>query len=96
MYYSEARTSPQTQESLVNFRHYEITMPKKMEAIGAIYSWDGSTAQTSDATAPAENVGRRSDAKRLRLPNKLLPAGKARKQTMPTVNWRNSDEQRTT
>lgn len=54
MYYSEARTSPQTQESLVNFRHHEITMPKKMEAIGAIYSWDGSTAQTSDATAPAE------------------------------------------
>lgn len=54
MYYSEARTSPQTQESLVNFRHYEITMPKKMEAIGAIYSWDGATAQTSDANAQAE------------------------------------------
>lgn len=54
MYYNEARTNPQTQESLVNFRHYEITMPKKMEAIGAIYSWDGATAQTSDANAPAE------------------------------------------
>lgn len=54
MYYNEARTNPQTQESLVNFRHYEITMPKKMEAIGAIYSWDGATAQTSDASAPAE------------------------------------------
>lgn len=38
MYYSEAATSPQTQENLVNFRHYYIVLPKKQEAIGAIVS----------------------------------------------------------
>ena len=54
MYYSEAVTNPQTQENLVNFRNYDIVLPKKMEAIGAIYSWDGSTAQSKDQTAPAE------------------------------------------
>ena len=53
-FYNEARTNPQTQESLVNFRHYEITMPKKQEAIGAIYSYDGKTAQTSDAEVTAD------------------------------------------
>ena len=51
---SEARINPQTQESLVNFRHYEITMPKKQEAIGAIYSYDGKTAQTSNAEVTAD------------------------------------------
>lgn len=54
MYYSEAATNPQTQESLVNFRNYDIVLPKKMEAIGAIYSWDGSTAQSKDQAAPTE------------------------------------------
>ena len=54
MYYSEAVTNPQTQENLVNFRNYDIVLPKKMEAIGAIYSWDGSTAQSKDQTTPAE------------------------------------------
>lgn len=54
MYYSEAVTNPQTQENLVNFRHYYIVLPKKMECIGAIYSWDGSTAQTKDQVAPAQ------------------------------------------
>lgn len=54
MYYSEAVTNPQTQENLVNFRHYYIVLPKKMECIGAIYSWDGSTAQTKDQAAPAQ------------------------------------------
>ena len=54
MYYSEATTNPQTQENLVNFRNYDIVLPKKMEAIGAIYSWDGSTAQSKDQTAAAE------------------------------------------
>ena len=54
MYYSEAVTNPQTQESLVNFRNYDIVLPKKMEAIGAIYSWDGTTAQSKDQTAPTE------------------------------------------
>lgn len=54
MYYSEAVTNPQTQENLVNFRHYYIVLPKKMEYIGAIYSWDGSTAQTKDQAAPAQ------------------------------------------
>lgn len=54
MYYSEAATNPQTQENLVNFRNYDIVLPKKMEAIGAIYSWDGSTAQSKDQAAPTE------------------------------------------
>lgn len=54
MYYSEAVTNPQTQENLVNFRNYDIVLPKKMEAIGAIYSWDGTTAQSKDQTAAAE------------------------------------------
>lgn len=54
MYYSEAATNPQTQESLVNFRNYDIVLPKKMEAIGAIYSWDGSTEQSKDQTEAAE------------------------------------------
>ena len=54
MYYSAAATSPQTQESLVNFRHYYIVLPKKQEAIGAIYSWDGTTVQKKDQEVPAE------------------------------------------
>lgn len=54
MYYSEAVNNPQTQENLVNFRNYDIVLPKKMEAIGAIYSWDGTTAQSKDQTATAE------------------------------------------
>ena len=54
MYYSEAATDPQTQENLVNFRNYDIVLPKKMEAIGAIYSWDGTTAQSKNQTATAE------------------------------------------
>ena len=54
MYYSEAATNPQTQESLVNFRNYDIVLPKKMEAIGAIYSWDGSTDQLKNQTAAEE------------------------------------------
>ena len=54
MYYSEARTNPQTQESLVNFRHYYIVLPKKQEAIGAIYSYDGKTAQSKNLTATAD------------------------------------------
>ncbi len=53
MYYSDAATSPQTQESLVNFRHYYIVLPTKQEAIGAIYSWDGVAAQLKDQAAPA-------------------------------------------
>ena len=54
MYYSEAITNPTTQENLVNFRNYDIVLPKKMEAVGAIYSWDGTTAQSKDQSAPAE------------------------------------------
>ena len=54
MYYSEARTNPTTQESLVNFRHHYIVLPKKLEAFGAIYSWDGATAQSKDQAVPAE------------------------------------------
>lgn len=54
MYYSEARTNPQTQESLVNFRHYYIVLPKKLEAFGAIYSYDGKTEQSKEQEVPAE------------------------------------------
>lgn len=52
MYYSDAKTNPQTQESLVNFRHYYIVLPTKQEAIGAIYSHDGTTSQSKNQTAP--------------------------------------------
>lgn len=38
MYYSEAKTDPQHQRNLVNFRHMFIALPKKQEAIGAIVS----------------------------------------------------------
>jgi hypothetical protein len=38
MYYSEAKTDPQAQQSLINFRHYFICLPLKNEAIGAIVS----------------------------------------------------------
>lgn len=48
MYYRDAQTSPDTQQNEVNFRHYYIVLPKKMEAIGAIYSYDGTTKQTND------------------------------------------------
>lgn len=46
MYYKEATTNPDNQANEVNFRHYYVVLPKKNEAIGAIYSWDGATAQT--------------------------------------------------
>ena len=54
MYSQEASSSPTTQENLVAFRNYDIVLPVKMEAFGAIYSWDGTTAQTKDQAAPAE------------------------------------------
>jgi hypothetical protein len=38
MYYSEAKTDPGNQQSLVNFRHYFICLPLKNEAIAAIVS----------------------------------------------------------
>lgn len=38
MYYSEAKTDPGNQQSLINFRHYFICLPLKNEAIGAIVS----------------------------------------------------------
>lgn len=44
MYYRDAQTNPDYQQNEVNFRHYYIVLPKKMEAIGAIYSYDGTTA----------------------------------------------------
>ena len=46
MYYKDAVTNPDNQANEVNFRHYYVVLPKKNEAIGAIYSWDGATAQT--------------------------------------------------
>lgn len=54
MYYRDAQTNPDYQQNEVNFRHYYIVLPKKMEAIGAIYSYDGTTAQTSDQSVEAE------------------------------------------
>ena len=54
MYYRDAQTNPDYQQNEVNFRHYYIVLPKKMEAIGAIYSYDGTTAQTSDQEVEAE------------------------------------------
>lgn len=38
MYYSEAKTDPQNQRSLINFRHYYVVLPKRKEAMGAIIS----------------------------------------------------------
>lgn len=46
MYYKDAATNPDNQANEVNFRHYYVVLPKKNEAIGAIYSWDGTTTQT--------------------------------------------------
>lgn len=54
MYYRDAQTNPDYQQNEVNFRHYYIVLPKKMEAIGAIYSYDGSTSQTSDQSVEVE------------------------------------------
>lgn len=54
MYYRDAQTNPDYQQNEVNFCHYYIVLPKKMEAIGAIYSYDGTTAQTSDQEVEAD------------------------------------------
>ena len=54
MYYRDAQTNPDYQQNEVNFRHYYIVLPKKMEAIGAIYSYDGATEQTSDQEVEAD------------------------------------------
>lgn len=53
MYYSESEKSPQTQESLINFRHRFIVLPKKQEAIGAIVSatYKAEISATPDAIA---------------------------------------------
>ncbi|MCL2291223.1 MAG: hypothetical protein FWC34_11085 [Bacteroidetes bacterium] len=37
-YFSEAASDPQNQQNLLNFRHYSICLPLKMEALGAIVS----------------------------------------------------------
>ena len=54
MYAKDAASDPTMQENLVSFRNYDIVLPKKMEAIGAIYSWDGSTEQIKNQTAAEE------------------------------------------
>ena len=54
MYYRDAQTNPDYQQNEVNFRHYYIVLPKKMEALGAIYSYDGTTEQTSDHEVEAD------------------------------------------
>ena len=38
MYHKEAKTDPENQANLVNFRHYSICLPLKEEAMGAIVS----------------------------------------------------------
>lgn len=53
MYYSEAKTDPLNQRNLINFRHYSVIMPKKQEAIGAIYS---SVATVQEATTEGETT----------------------------------------
>ena len=54
MYYKEASTNPDTQQSEVNFRKHWIALPLKLDAIAAIYSWDGSTSQTKDAPVSSD------------------------------------------
>ena len=54
MYYRDAQTNPDYQQNEVNFRHYYIVLPKKMEALGAIYSYAGSPAQPSDQEVEAD------------------------------------------
>lgn len=71
MYYRDAQTNPDYQQNEVNFRHYYIVLPKKMEAIGAIYSYDGTTAQTSDQSVePDKNwatVRREAEAAKMAM-----------------------------
>lgn len=71
MYYRDAQTNPDYQQNEVNFRHYYIVLPKKMEAIGAIYSYDGATAQTSDQSVePDKNwatVRREAEAAKMAM-----------------------------
>lgn len=38
MYYSEASTDPEYQRNKINFRHYFVCMPKKLDACGVIMS----------------------------------------------------------
>lgn len=52
-YIDYSENNPTTQTTLFNFRTYNICMPKKIEAIGAIYSYDGSTVQSTNLTTPA-------------------------------------------
>lgn len=49
-YLSEAKNTPTTQENLVNFRHYFMTLPKKAAAIGAIVSNFVATQWATDKT----------------------------------------------
>ena len=55
-YINYSENNPTTQATLFNFRTYNICMPKKIEAIGAIYSYDGSTVQSTNLTTPASKV----------------------------------------
>lgn len=50
MYYSEAKTNPETQQNEVNFRRYSIALPMSTECIAAIYS----DAAAEEETATAE------------------------------------------
>ena len=52
MYYSAAETDPEYQRNKVNFRHYFICMPKKMDAMAVICSsYDASGAPTIEGDA---------------------------------------------
>ena len=55
MYFSEAKTDPQNQRNLVNFRHYFLAMPKVQRGIGAIVSGYAAAAPAPTISG-AENV----------------------------------------
>lgn len=60
MYYSEAGTDPEYQRNKINFRHYFICMPKKMDAGAVIYSdYDaqGAPTITGDAAISVKAAG---------------------------------------
>lgn len=38
MYYRDSATDPQNQQNLINFKHYFVCIPKKLDAMGAIMS----------------------------------------------------------
>lgn len=57
MYYHEAKTDPQNQRNLINFRHMFIAMPKKADAMAVLVSdYSSSDAPTITGDELIENV----------------------------------------